>query len=66
MVTTQLHTATVTEVHVIHPFDGRAYEAVCHCGFRSSTYRKRKDAELHARVHVENEAARDAAQVASA
>lgn len=56
------HTASVREVHVIYPRDRTEYEATCPCGYRSSTFAKRKEAEAWGAIHCDTEAARVAAE----
>ena len=56
-----IHTPTVNERHVIYPYEGKGYDVTCPCGFSTTTYKRRRDAEAWLKIHVENESARETA-----
>lgn len=60
------HTPSVKEVHVIYPFTGIAFEVECPCGYRSSTFKKRKEAVAWVEIHEQTMRAHEAALEADA
>ena len=50
---TTTHAPVLNERHVIYPYEGTGYDVTCPCGFSTTTYRRRREAEPWLALHVE-------------